>query len=576
MDKKGIVGVALAIITLVVWQIYFAPKPQAPVAKSPAGETGTPAPQQLSAPAVAPAATVAPSAPTDKTKSPMPVEVVAEPKTETVTSPAVDYLFVNLGGGISRAVLKEHNGDNGSKVTLNEHGAFPIGAVSEVAGEEVLGSYTVSVDRQNAGVICERTTPEQLQIVKKFTLPKSEKGTEAYLVGLDVTFTNRSDKPCKSSGYYVYTGGAAVIHKTDNPMYTSFDWYRGKLFYKDVNWFGAGHIPLIGIQTSQEKAYFSETADKISWTGVRNQYFATIISTAEKNGGGVWSRRFPVTIDGKEGFGIEGALGMPAFTLKPGETVHQQFSLWIGPKQYSLLKKLGNEEDQIMNFGMFRIVSETLLSSMNWLHGVLWNSYALAIIVLTLIIKSALWPLQNASTKSMKKMQALQPKMKELQAKYKEDPTRMNQETMKLYKDYGVNPVSGCLPMFVQIPIFFGFYSMLGTSIELRNSKFLWVHDLSQPDTLFHLGTFPVNILPLFMAVTMLWQMMLTPKSGDQTQQKVMMFMPLIFISFCYNFASALALYWTVQNIFSIVQLYLTRNSTAPELKKLTPPRKKR
>ena len=229
-----------------------------------------------------------------------------------------------------------------------------------------------------------------------------------------------------------------------------------------------------------------------------------------------------------------------------------------------------------MNFGMFRIVSETLLTSMNWLHGVLWNSYALAIIVLTLIIKSLLWPLQNASTKSMKKMQALQPRMKELQAKYKEDPTRMNQETMKLYKDYGVNPVSGCLPMFVQIPIFFGFYSMLGTSIELRNSTFLWVRDLSQPDTLFHFGTFPVNILPLCMAVTMLWHMTLTPKSGDQAQQRIMMFMPLIFIAFCYNFASALALYWTVQNIFSIVQLYLTRNSTAPELKKLTPPRKKR
>src|SRR5438067_13887360 len=119
---------------------------------------------------------------------------------------------------------------------------------------------------------------------------------------------------------------------------------------------------------------------------------------------------------------------------------------------------------------------------MNWLKSVLGN-YAAAIFVMTLIIKTVLWPLQNAATRSMKKMQALQPRMTELREKYKDDPTRMNEELMKLYKQYGVNPFGGCLPMFVQIPIFFGFYSMLGTAIELRNSKFLWVHDLSQPDT---------------------------------------------------------------------------------------------
>ena len=574
MDKKGIIAISLAIVIMVVWQVYFAPKPPPPGSQPAAKVEESPAPQKLSAPSATPAPAVA--APAEKPKTAPSGEPQAELKTEAISSQVVDYQFVNLGGGIARATLKEHNGDNGTKVTLNEYGSFPIGAVSEQPGEDVLAAYTVSAAPQKGEVVCERTTPGRVQIVKTFTLPKSEKGTDAYMVGLDVSFTNRGEQPYKAPGYYVYTGGAALIHKADNPMYTSFDWYRGKLFYKDVNWFGAGHIPLLGTQTSAEKAFFSESGDKISWAGVRNQYFATIISTPEKSGAGVWSRRFPVTIDDKPNFGIEGALAMPGFTLKPGETAHQQFGIWIGPKQYGLLKKLGHDEDEIMNFGMFKIVSETLLTSMNWLHGILWNSYALAIIVLTLIIKTMLWPLQNASTKSMKKMQALQPKMKELQAKYKDDPTRMNQETMKLYKEYGVNPVSGCLPMFVQIPIFFGFYSMLGTAIELRNSKFLWVHDLSQPDTVFHVSGFPVNILPLCMAATMLWQMSLTPKSGDQAQQRVMMFMPLIFISFCYNFASALALYWTVQNIFTVVQLYVTKNKTAPELKKVTPPRKKR
>jgi YidC/Oxa1 family membrane protein insertase len=150
----------------------------------------------------------------------------------------------------------------------------------------------------------------------------------------------------------------------------------------------------------------------------------------------------------------------------------------------------------------------------------------------------------------------------------------MNTEVMKLYKDYGVNPVGGCLPMLVQIPIFFGFYNMLGKAVELRNSSFLWVDDLSQPDTVWHLPGLgiPLNVLPLLMALTMFWQMAISPKSGDPIQQRVFMFVPLIFIFFCYNFASALALYWTVQNLFSIVQLYLTRNQAAPVLQKVAAP----
>ncbi len=122
--------------------------------------------------------------------------------------------------------------------------------------------------------------------------------------------------------------------------------------------------------------------------------------------------------------------------------------------------------------------------------------------------------------------------------------------------------------MLIQIPIFFGFYAMLGSAIELRNSSFLWVHDLSQPDTVFHVLGFPINVLPIIMAGTMVWQMAITPKTGDAMQQRMLYFMPIIFLVFCYNYASGLALYWTTQNIFSIVQLYLTRNRPLPTLEK--------
>src|SRR5204862_6528963 len=175
-------------------------------------------------------------------------------------------------------------------------------------------------------------------------------------------------------------------------------------------------------------------------------------------------------------------------------------------------------------------------------------------------------------------MAALNPKMQELSDKYKDDPTRMNQELMKLYKQYGITPVGGCLPMMIQIPIFFGLFKMLGQAVELRNAKFLWVKDLSQPDTVAHLPVlgWPINIIPLCMAATQIWLMAMTPKTGDPTQRRAMMFTPLIFLVICYNFAAALALYYTTQNLFSSVQFYYNKRQRLPTLEKRGPDGKRK
>jgi YidC/Oxa1 family membrane protein insertase len=171
----------------------------------------------------------------------------------------------------------------------------------------------------------------------------------------------------------------------------------------------------------------------------------------------------------------------------------------------------------------------------------------------------------------MKRMSKLAPIMKELKEKHKDDPTKLNQETMQLYRDYKINPAGGCLPMFIQMPIFLGFYRMLFNAVELRHQSFLWVEDLSMPDTLFQIPflDIPFNLLPLLMAVTMIIQMKLTPSSGDPMQRRIFMFMPIFFLFICYNFASALALYWTTQNIFSIGQTWLMNKLPEPELKKV-------
>jgi YidC/Oxa1 family membrane protein insertase len=571
MDRTGIIAVAVAILVLLIWQVEFAPKFMPPM--PPPGQAASASPGAGTPGAIPAASAAAPVLSAAPAPSATPAEQIVPEQLTTVPGPAADptgrpvarYHFTNLGGGISRTELTGYPAESGSDVDLNEFGTLPIGALSEQPAQEADLPYTVTRRGANT-VLCVRDQPAGLSISKKFTLPTSVDDARGYRLTLDVTFSNHGAKPLQSAGYYMYVGSAAPIHQRDLPLYTAFDWFvqGGKSTQINVMWFNARKIPLVGIETQPEKSVYSVDADKIGWAAISSQFFTTVVTPQDGLiGSGVWAHRFPVKTDSRDVLAIEGAVRLPAFSLNPGQSVTQTVEIYAGPKIYEVLSALGDGQQHILNFGMFGPVSVFLLRSMNWLHR--WTgSYALAIIILTLCIRGILWPIQNKATASMRQMQEVQPRITELKEKYKDDPTRMNTEVMKLYKEYNINPLAGCLPMFIQMPIFFGFYRMLGTAIELRGSRFLWVHDLSQPDTVFHLAGFPVNILPICMAVTMILQMMMQPKSGDQSQQKMLMFVPLIFVVFCYNFASALALYYTIQNVFSITQLYVTRKRTAP------------
>ncbi len=582
MDRKGIIAVTLAVVGLVIWQINYSRQMDVYQRAKRAADAEAAAAEKAKHPdatAETPKNSTAPAA--NATSTPGTPKV--EEKLERITTPSVEYAFTNLGGGIARVVLLKHiaepggkrAGDLETKVTLNAYGDLPIGAVVESTGDDARLPFTATINDQTGEATFERTDNRQLQTVKKFTVVKEPGGRDEYLVGFDLTFNNQSQQAISVPGYLVHTGSAGPVHRLDLANYTGFDWYTGGNTFKDVTSFHSGGIFGFG---RVEQPTFSLGGINANWAGVTNQYFCTIITPSNAKAAGVWCEKFGIdesavpaaTPDaapsGANLLGVHGALSMAGFTLAPGQSVTQHFDIYAGPREYNRLKKLGGDQDEIMDFGTYiKFVSEALLGSMNWLHSHL-GSYAAAIIVLTLIIRSLMWPLQNKSTESMKKMQALGPRMNELKEKYQDDPQRMNMEVMKLYKENGVNPLSGCLPMFIQIPIFWGLFRMLGKAVELRNSHFLWVHDLSQPDTIAHLLGKPLNILPLCMAATMLVQMRLSPKTGDDTQQKVLMFMPVIFVLFCYNYASALALYWTVQNLFSIGQLYVTRNRTTPVL----------
>lgn len=557
MDRKAWIAITLSVAGLFAWQWYIGKNtPPAQPAAASASPTATAAPAASTTPS--PAATL---------PSPTPPREVMTARAESLSTSAAEFVFNNDAGGIEQVVLLMHQGENQQSVSLNRDRGMPIGALGFNPGE-VFGGFEMHADRTKGEVLFSKTAADGLEITKRFVLPAASDKNRLYTVSLEVAFHNPGTAPLQVPPFFLGTGGSAPIHQTDLPMYTCFDWSSGgKMTTIDVNWFSPSSVPLLGIPIRGERPLYLESKPDIKWAAVASQYFCTIV-TSKDAASSVWAKHFDTKKQNNTPvFGIQGALGLTGFAVEPGATVTKNFEIYAGPKELSQLRKLGGGQDAVLNFGMFGFISEILLWAMNSLHGVL-GSYAASIIVLTLIIKSGLWPIQNKATREMRKMSSLSPLMTSLREKYKDDPQKMNEETMKLYREYGINPLSGCFPMLIQIPIFFGFYAMLGSAIELRNSSFFWIHDLSQPDTIGHVLGFPINLLPIIMSGTMIWQMIITPKSGDATQQRMLYFMPVIFLTFCYNYASGLALYWTTQNIFSIVQLYLTRNQPLPTLEK--------
>jgi YidC/Oxa1 family membrane protein insertase len=228
---------------------------------------------------------------------------------------------------------------------------------------------------------------------------------------------------------------------------------------------------------------------------------------------------------------------------------------FIGPKDVDRLTELGATTKKIIRFGFFGWMAEILHAAIKYVYSVVPN-WGFSIIILTIIIKILFFPLTYSSTKSMAKMQELQPKMKAIRAKYKKakqdiaQRRKMNEEIMKLYKEHGVNPAGGCLPMLIQLPIFWGFFRMLAISLEFRQSPFIfWIKDLSAHD--------PVYVTPILMGITQYISQKMTPTSADPTQQRMMMIMPVVMTIFFMNFSSGLVLYWLTNNVLQIGQQYI-------------------
>jgi len=285
----------------------------------------------------------------------------------------------------------------------------------------------------------------------------------------------------------------------------------------------------------------------VRWAGWESKYFLAAIAAPNPD---LASVSLSKETDGNTV--IIALLSGTKLLVPPKETVSSTFSLFIGPKEYDALSQQNLKLENAVDFGFFRWLAAPMLVFLKFLHGYIPN-YGIAIIILATLIKLIFWPLGNISYRSMKKMQELQPKMKEIQEKYKNDKQKLGQETMALYKAHKVNPMGGCLPILVQLPVFIALFNAIQYSIELRQAPFfLWITDLSVAD--------PYYVTPILMGATMFIQQKMSPPPPDPMQAKIMMFLPLIFTFFFLNFSSGLVLYWLFNNILSIAQqLYVNK-----------------
>lgn len=504
---------------------------------------------------------------------------VEEEETPILRSGDVVYTFTTFGGGIKHAEISGQYAvkDKENLVSLNKDEPQPVGRLTSGVDEYLDIVYRHERERDTSNSISFiGQTKGGLIIRKRWTLEEDEVAGQSYRLKLDLEFENHGENPVQLSDYGLFAGSAAPLWKGE--------WDRHiTLFYQKDGDYKKRRVLKF---KKGKKPPFRGDGGILGFAGVSNQFFATIIEPETAYDAWIWGDRravqLPEIAGGGSGEAIRMGMSLPEETLsvKGDNKESLTFNLYLGPKDNLLLREIGEDYGEVMNYGMFGWISFVL----SWLLNVLFSGlfskmfdawgWGFAIVTLTIIIRAVMWPLQNKSTRAMKRMSKLQPEMKELREKYADDPGRMNQEMMKMYREYGINPLGGCLPLLVQIPIFFGFYIMLQYAVELRQQSFLWVEDLALPDTVAKLPfSLPflgdgVNLLPTVMAVTMVLQMALTPKTGDKMQRRLFMMMPIIFFFFCYNFASALALYWTTSNIFAIVQMLITRRLPEPELKK--------
>jgi YidC/Oxa1 family membrane protein insertase len=396
---------------------------------------------------------------------------------------------------------------------------------------------TVDITNKSQEISFSWTSPQGVVVEKKYLF-----SPETYMIDLNVNVKNGSNQPLKDSltlSLYRYNSEKESRYGFEGPS-ALID----------------NKLEQVKIKKIKKKNIYP---GDIKWVAVQDRYFMSAIvpDTAVKAA----SMRLYLN-DEKI---LQNEFVQSEFVVNSGDQHASKYRLFFGPKSIKILKTVDYDLVKAVNFGMFDILAKPCVWIMDFIYDHFIPNYGVAIIILTIFTKILLWPLGNKSYKSMADMKKIQPLMADIKEKYKDDKRKMNEEMMGLYKTYKVNPMGGCLPMVVQIPVFFALYRMLYEAIELRHAPFFWwINDLSAPDRLFRFDfavpfmepPYGIPVLTIIMGATMFFQQKMSPPMGDPTQAKMMMMMPIVFTFIFINFSSGLVLYWLVNNVLSMAQQY--------------------
>lgn len=593
MDKKNTtIGVLLLIAALGVMllgpKLFPARTPPAavPSGQPPAAQTLTQGPE-AAAPEAAPAepseaapAAVAPAASLEPEALFLPAEAPREDERfVSLENDFIEVRFTNLGGAIAEVVLKRYPDSSANDApphVLNALHAAPILSLLEYAGADRNTAYT-EVSRTADTIVWRATIPRRVEITRSYTISTDPSKRDPYYIRHETTFRNLGSEPLPTPRLVFSLGTAAPVSAHDTTPGLNVGAYDGSdARFVERSQFESGFFSKMFGGGGAPKPQIP-LAGPVVWASTKNQFFTTVVAP-DQPAAGVSVRRvqFPlVSGEAQPRVGVTGLLSIDGRQLAGNGSETLGFNLYAGPKEYDRLVNLrgANEvmlrADYVMEFGFFAFFAKLLLTLLKALHNHVfqWSDWAWgwAIIGTTVLIRALMWPLTGAAARSAKRMARIQPELKAVQEKYKDNKARQQEETLKLFKAHKVNPVGGCLPMVVQIPVFFGLYTMLRSASELRFAEFLWIPDLSAADTIARVAGFPLNIMPLLMGASMVVQMRMTPTpTTDNASAKMMKFMPFIVTALCYNFSSGLAVYWTASNLFSIFQQWMTNRRKDP------------
>lgn len=572
MDRKNFfLGMACIVAA---FALFFLSKPE----PRPAGASA-PASQVQAAP-VAPTA-LSPVANTSLAPSAQAAKPVAraDAKSFVIENERIKVTLSSRGGAISKVELKKESADvtKTQVVTFNsgnDESALAIAVKNLTTGklEAVLSEFVAQPGASaNSITLVGSIDGARVERTFFFAAPKDGETIEAYSLRFATKVIPVAGKPAPS--IWVSTGSWQPTEADSANQFLSVLTYDGDeltrvgldIFTDSSGFFG------LGSHKAQIEHPVASVAKPLLWVASGNQFFASIVHPRDAQARGTRTEVMvlPVPLEaGKRSLHAFASWEtVPAADLS--RTLEGDF--FVGPKEYARVAALPDGQVAVLQFSKllgfisFGAICKLLLATLGGVHWLLeWSgswSWGWAIVLLTCLIKVITWPLTAIQMKSAKKMQKFAKPMQDIREKLKDNPEKMQKELMKLYTENKINPFSGCLPILIQMPIFFGLYTAFQTTVELRLQSFLWIHDLSAPDTIFEIGGFPINVLPVLMGLTMWLSMRMTPMpSADGSQKTIFLMMTLLFPIICYPMPAALTLYMTIQNLLTILQTWLTKD----------------